>query len=115
MKETRELADLDSVGPAMLRDFDRLGVRSVAELARRKPEKLYEQLCAVTRRAQDICVLDVFRCAVAQARNPRLPAAQRNWWYWSRQRLKSERENRNWKLENRKKRPAFCPFPQMRS
>jgi predicted RecB family nuclease len=92
MKETRELADLASVGPAMLRDFERLGIRTVAELARRKPEKLYEQLCTVTRRSQDICVLDVFRCAVAQARNPRLPAAQRNWWYWSRQRLKSEKE-----------------------
>ena len=91
MKDNRELADLVSVGPAMLRDFERLGIRTVAELARRKPEKLYEQLCAVTRQSQDVCVLDVFHCAVAQARNPRLPAAQRNWWYWSRQRLKSEK------------------------
>ena len=70
----------------MLRDFERLGIRTVTDLARRKPEKLYEQLCAVTGQSQDICVLDVFRCAVAQARNRRLPAAQRNWWYWSRQR-----------------------------
>jgi hypothetical protein len=72
----------------MLEDFERLGVRSVRELARRKPEKLYEQLCEVTGHAQDICVLDVFRAAVAQARNPRLPVAQRNWWYWSRLRKK---------------------------
>jgi predicted RecB family nuclease len=91
MKDTRELADLDSIGPAMLRDFDRLGIRTVAELARRNPEKLYEQLCAITGQSQDICVLDVFRCAVAQARNPRLPAAQRQWWYWSRQRKRTEK------------------------
>jgi predicted RecB family nuclease len=84
------LADLDGIGPAMMRDFERLGIRTVAELARRNPEKLYEQLCAVTRRSQDICVFDVFRCAVAQARNPRLPAAQRQWWYWSRKRKKKE-------------------------
>lgn len=84
MKNQRELWELDGIGPAMLRDFERLGVRNVRELARRNPEKLYEQLCALTRQRQDICVLDVFRCAVAQARNPRLAPAQRNWWYWSR-------------------------------
>ena len=94
MKDTRKLSDLVSVGPAILRDFERLGIRTVAELARRNPEKLYEQLCAVTGQPQDICVLDVFRCAVAQARNPRLPAAQRQWWYWSRGRLKAERNRR---------------------
>jgi len=31
-------------------------------------------------------VLDVFRAAVAQARDPRLPAEQCQWWYWSRKR-----------------------------
>ena len=91
MKDNRKLSDLVSVGPAMLRDFERLGIRTVAELARRNPETLYEQLCARTGRAMDICCLDVFRCAVAQARNPRLPAAQRKWSYWSRQRIKEEK------------------------
>ena len=83
MKPQRRLKDLDSIGPAMLSDFEVLGIRTVNDLARRSPEKLYEQLVA-RRGSQDICVLDVFRCAVAQARNPRLPAAQRNWWDWSR-------------------------------
>ena len=87
--DKRDLKDLDGIGPSMLRDFEMLGVRNVKELARRNPETLYEQLCQVTGQRQDICVLDVFRCAVAQARNPRLPAAQRNWWYWSRQRKKT--------------------------
>lgn len=88
------LSDLVSIGPAMLRDFERLGVRSVRELARRSPEKLYEQLCAVTGQRQDLCVLDTFRAAVAQARNPRLPGAQRNWWYWSRLRKRQEKQRR---------------------
>lgn len=82
----RRLDDLVSVGPAMIRDFELLGVGSVAQLARRNPEKLYEQLCRVTGQAQDICCLDVFRAAVAQARNPQLPLEQSQWWYWSRQR-----------------------------
>jgi predicted RecB family nuclease len=82
----RQIEDLVSVGPAMVRDFEMLGVRSVEDLARRNPEKLYEKLCEVTGQAQDVCVLDVFCAAVAQARNPRLPMRQGQWFYWSRQR-----------------------------
>jgi nucleotidyltransferase/DNA polymerase involved in DNA repair len=82
----RRLGDLVSVGPAMLRDFDLMGIRSVAQLARRNPEKLYERLCAKLGQPVDICCLDVFSATVAQARNPRLAAARCNWWYWSRKR-----------------------------
>jgi hypothetical protein len=82
----RRLEDLVSIGSAMLRDFDLLGIRSVAQLARQNPEKLYERLCAKTGQSVDICCLDVFSAAVAQARNPRLHSEQRNWWYWSRKR-----------------------------
>jgi len=88
VSETRELSDLISVGPAILRDFDLLGVRSVAALARRNPEKMYAQLERIAPQHMDICVLDTFRAAVAQARNPRLPAEQCQWWWWSAQRQK---------------------------
>ena len=81
--DSRQLGDLISVGKAMLRDFEILGVRSVADLARRSPERLYEKLCRVAPQHQDICCLDVLRAAVAQARDPRLPAEQCRWWYWS--------------------------------
>jgi hypothetical protein len=47
---------------------------------------LYRDLSKLTGRQQDICVLDVFRCAVAQAKDPALPAEQRQWWWWSRRR-----------------------------
>ena len=86
MSTQRQLSDLVSIGPAMLRDFEMLGVRSVAQLARRDPHAMYEALCRATGQAQDLCVLDTFTAAVAQARNPRLPAAQCQWWYWSRRR-----------------------------
>ncbi|HLZ42261.1 MAG TPA: helix-hairpin-helix domain-containing protein [Candidatus Sulfotelmatobacter sp.] len=82
----RRLQDLVSVGPAMVRDFELLGIHAVGQLARRNPEKLYEQLCITTAQAQDICCLDVFRAAVAQAKDPNLPFEKRHWWYWSRQR-----------------------------
>lgn len=82
----RRLQDLISVGPAMLRDFDLLGIRTVEQLGRQDPGKLYKKLCRISGQRQDICCLDVFSAAVAQARNPLLPAEQCQWWYWSRKR-----------------------------
>lgn len=83
---TRHLADLISVGPAMLRDFELLGIRTVAQLAKQEPKRMYERLNRKTGQRQDPCVLDTFCAAVAQARNPRLPAEQCEWWHWSRKR-----------------------------
>ena len=83
---TRQLADLISIGPAMLRDFELLGIRSVAQLAKQNPQHMYARLNRATGQRQDPCVLDTFCAAVAQARNPRLPAEQCEWWYWSRKR-----------------------------
>ena len=87
----RALSDLISVGPAMLRDLELLGVRSVSQLARRNPQRLYESLCRVAPQHQDICCLDVFFAAVAQARDPRLPLEQCQWWYWSRRRKQADK------------------------
>jgi hypothetical protein len=87
----RQLGDLISIGPAMLRDFELLGVRSMKELARQEPLKMYEKLNRKTGQRHDPCVLDVFCAAVAQARNPRLPAEKCQWWYWSRKR-RAEKE-----------------------
>ena len=86
MTMERQLSDLSGIGGAMMRDLDQLGIHSVAQLAQAEPEVLYRDLSKLTGRQQDICVLDVFRCAVAQAKDPELPAEQRQWWWWSRRR-----------------------------
>lgn len=77
------LAGLRSVGPATRRDLDLLGVRTLDDLAAADPQELYDRLCAVTGQRHDPCVLDVFACAVAQARDPHLPAARRDWFAWT--------------------------------
>lgn len=82
----RTLADLSGVGPAMLADFRLLRIDTVEQLATQDGRALYDRLCELTNSRQDPCVEDVFRCAVAQARDPHLPAEQRQWWWWSRQR-----------------------------
>lgn len=87
MPETeRKLRSLAGVGPAIEADFHMLGINSVDSLASADPDMLYETLSEQTGTRQDPCVLDTFRCAVAQARDPHLPAEQRSWWWWSRQR-----------------------------
>ena len=82
--QQRSFEDLISVGPAIARNFHMLGIRTIPQLARANPLKMYRKLCKLTGQRQDPCVLDTFRAAVAQARNPRLPAAQCRWWCWSR-------------------------------
>ena len=89
---TRQLADLISIGPAMLRDFELLEIRSVAQLAQQNPRRLYARLSRATGQRQDPCVLDTFCAAVAQARNPRLPAEKCQWWYWSKRRKQQSKE-----------------------
>src|SRR5258708_16055694 len=90
METQRQLRDLISVGPAMLRDFEMLGIRSVKELAKQEPKKMYGKLERLTEQHQDICVLDTFEAAVAQARNPRLAPERGEWGGGSRERKKSE-------------------------
>jgi hypothetical protein len=85
---SRKLGDLAGIGPAMLRDFEKLGIRSVAQLAEQEGRALYDRLCRLTGVRQDPCVLDVYRCAIAQARDPRLPKEKKNWWWWSRRRIR---------------------------
>jgi len=87
--ETRQLKDLVSIGPAMLEDFELLGIHSVAQLKKRNPQRMYRELCRVRKHSIDPCCLDTFVAAVAQAKDPNLPLEQRQWWYWSRVRKRA--------------------------
>lgn len=90
--ETRQLKDLRGIGRKMLEDFEHLGVSSVRQLKSQSADRLYERMCEITGTRQDPCVLDTYRCAIEQARNPNLPEEQRDWWYWSRLRKSSAKK-----------------------
>ena len=96
--DARPLGALRSVGPASLEDLCLLGVTDVQDLAARDPSTLYNDLCRIKGQAVDICCLDVFSCAVAQAKNPQLPPEQCNWFWWSRQRKAALRATNESKL-----------------
>jgi len=81
-----ELLALRNIGPAMRRDFELLGIRTVRQLARRRAEQLYVRLQQLTGQRQDPCVLDTFAAAIHQARTGEaLP-----WWHFSRARKRAE-------------------------
>ena len=80
----RQLKHLRGIGKKTLEDFDKLGVKSVGQLKSLDAGELYRRMCEISGQRQDPCVLDTYRCAIEQARNPDLPEEQRDWWYWSR-------------------------------
>lgn len=79
----RAFQQLPSVGPATADDLVRLGFRRVDELRGQDPRELYERMCVLTACRQDPCVEDVFRCVIAQAEEPDLPEAMKQWYRWT--------------------------------
>ena len=86
-----ELQSLPGVGPSIAGDLHLLGVRSIGDLARRNPERLYYRLCTLTRERQDPCVLYVFRCAVYASRTPFPDRALLKWEAWNGRTLDARR------------------------
>lgn len=77
-----ELLALANVGPATRADFARLGIDSVAALAKQQPDKLYARLNRLTGRRHDPCVWDTFAAAIHQART----GEAKPWWHWTAER-----------------------------
>jgi len=81
-RSTDELQEAPGIGVSLAQDLHDLGVHSLASLARRDPERLYDRLQQLRRQRQDPCVLYAFRCAVYYARTPRPKAELLKWWNW---------------------------------
>ena len=62
--EVKKFTDIPNIGPATVKDFAVLGIRSPQELSRANAYDLYETLCKKTRMRHDPCVLDTFMAAV---------------------------------------------------
>jgi hypothetical protein len=54
----------------------------VSDLRGKKPEELYERLCALKRMRIDPCQLYAFRCAVYYASRKRPDPELLKWWAW---------------------------------
>ena len=85
MPTPRPLHTLANVGKATLGDFERLGIRTRAQLARRNAYRLYERLCALTAQRHDPCVIDVFLATISECRGN----APRDWWLFTPERKRA--------------------------
>ncbi len=81
------LQSIPGVGPSIARDLRQLGVRRVADLKHRDPERLYGRLNALRGARQDRCLLYTFRCAVYFASTARPDPRRLKWWWWKDRRV----------------------------
>ena len=78
----RTLTDLPNVGPTVAADLHRLGIDSPEQLKGRDAFALYDQLCSITGRRQDPCVIDVFLSITRFMEGDEA----RQWWHYTAQR-----------------------------
>lgn len=82
--DVRKFTDIPNIGPAMMRDFMQLGMKSPEELKGQNALKMYESMCRISGTRQDPCVLDTYLAAVDFMNG----APPRPWWHYTEQRKK---------------------------
>jgi hypothetical protein len=79
------LEDLPNVGPAVAADLRLLGIHAPPDLRGRDPYRMYDDLCRVTGRRHDPCVLDTFIAAVRFMGG----APAKPWWAYTAERKRA--------------------------
>ncbi len=87
MKATRAsdvqaFKDIPNIGPAMVRDFARLGLKTPQDLKKQDAFTLYKKTCRVSGVRQDPCVLDTYMAAVDFMNG----APPHPWWHYTKER-----------------------------
>ena len=83
-KDIKRFRDIPNVGQAIEKDLIALGIKEPAELIGKDPYQMYKELCSVTHKRQDPCVIDVFLSAVRFMQGG--PA--KKWWEFTEERKK---------------------------
>ena len=81
------LRSLMNVGPAMERDLESLGIRSIRELAAAEAGDLFQRLERKCDARVDPCVYDTFRAVIHEART----GEKTPWFAWTADRKRRER------------------------
>lgn len=78
----KQLQQIPGVGETIALYLFDIGIRSVSQLRKKDPEKLYQKLCDFKAGPVDKCMLYVLRCAVYYASNTRYDPNLLKWWNW---------------------------------
>lgn len=76
------LDSIPSIGNALSRKLNAIGIRRVSDLKDKDPEHLYRKLEKTLGTHVDRCVLYTFRCAVYFAGHRRHDPEKLKWWNW---------------------------------
>jgi hypothetical protein len=79
----KELQRMPNIGPSIAIDLYDLGIRKIADLKRKNPQQMYDELMAQRGSYIDRCQLYVFRAAVYYAEHTEHDPALLPWWKWS--------------------------------
>ncbi len=80
--EIRNFQDIPNVGKAIEKYFILLGIKEPIELIGMDPYKMYSDLCDVTCKRHDPCVIDVFISAVRYMEG----GPYKKWWEFTKER-----------------------------
>ncbi len=83
--EVERFQDIPNIGPAMVRDFLDLGLKSPKDLKKKNPLTLYKKMCQVSGTRMDPCVLDTYMAAIDFMNG----AEARPWWAYTKERKKN--------------------------
>ncbi len=81
-REVKKLQDIPNIGPAIARELAVVGVTKPVDLKKVDAFSLYQELCRVTGKRYDPCVLDTFMAAVEFMNG----SPSRPWWYYTKNR-----------------------------
>jgi hypothetical protein len=81
-KVLKDLQIIPGVGKSIAEDLWSIDIRTVSDLKRKNPEKLYERLCDQAGMRLDPCLLYVMRCAVYYASEKKHKPELLLWWNW---------------------------------
>lgn len=78
----RDLQDIPNIGRAIEKKLRLLGIREPAELIGKDPYRMYDDLCSLTGKGHDPCILDTFISAVRFMEGE----PPKKWWEFTRER-----------------------------
>ena len=82
MEAHSELEKIPGVGKSIAKNLQEIGIKTIADLKGKDPEKLFDKSNRFVGAVQDRCLLYVFRCAVYYAEHKTHDSEKLKWLKW---------------------------------
>lgn len=87
--DIKRFRDIPNIGAAIEKKLYSLGMEKPSELSGKDPYQLYDDLCLITNKKLDPCVLDILISAVEYMEG----APAKKWWEFTAERKKHSKKN----------------------